>query len=71
MPYYVVKNRADDTVRLVSAPTPAQAFRHVVKDFAEVTQAKPEDLVRLLTNGVEAEKVEPQAGRGRPRKEEA
>lgn len=61
MPYYQITNHATNTTRLVNAPTPAQALRHVARDTLAVKAASADAVVKLMQSGVvcEVAKAEP------------
>lgn len=52
---YKVEGPVPDQTRLVRANTPAQAVRHAVKSDYSATVAAQDDLVELLSRGVQVE----------------
>lgn len=61
MPYYAITNNATNTQRLVNAPNPAQALRHVSRETFSVKAATADTVVKLIQGGVilEVAKAEP------------
>lgn len=52
---YIVKDRLNQSTRLVRAANPAQALRFVATDQFSVSPAKPNDLVALLGTNIQVE----------------
>jgi hypothetical protein len=55
-----------DRTRLVRAATKNAAIRHVAKDIISATVASQNDLVALLSEGVEVEDASPEEGEQPP-----
>lgn len=49
---YVIRDRIDDTVRLVEASTAAQALRHVAAQAYDVAVAKPKTVAHHMARDV-------------------
>lgn len=52
---YIVKDRLNQSTRLVRAANPAQALRYVAVDQFTVAPAKPNDLIALLGSSIQVE----------------
>jgi hypothetical protein len=52
---YIVKDRLNQSTRLVRANNPAQALRHVATDQFTVAPAKTNDLALLLGTSIQVE----------------
>jgi hypothetical protein len=52
---YIVRDRLNQSTRLIRANNPAQALRHVANDQFTVAPAKTNDLVALLGSSIEVE----------------
>lgn len=55
---YVVTNKATGEARLVSAPNPSQALKHVTAQAFATHAATPTDVARLMSQGVQVESIE-------------
>lgn len=57
MPLYSVTNATTKTTRLVEAPNPSQALRHVTTDEYAVKAASAALVAKLMSAGVKLESV--------------
>jgi hypothetical protein len=57
---YVVRDTATNKERLVRAGHPSTAVQHVTKDQFKAEVAKPDDIYRLASAGVQVETVGPE-----------
>lgn len=55
---YVVTNKQSGEARLVAAPNPSQALKHVTAQAYATHAATPTDVARLMSQGVQVESVE-------------
>ena len=53
---YIVKDKRSDQPRLVMAPNPAQALRHITHSLFEVKAANATEVAELMTADVPLEK---------------
>ncbi len=52
---YIVKDKLNQSTRLVRAANPAQALRYVAQDTFAVAPAKTDDLVKLIGTNIQVE----------------
>jgi len=57
MPLYAVTNTTDKTTRLVEAPNPSQALRHVTTEQFAVKAASAALVAKLMGAGIALESV--------------
>jgi len=57
MRIYIVNDKTNDTTRLVEAPNPAQALRHVTLKQFDVSAASAIEVAKLMSTGVKLETI--------------
>jgi len=55
---YLVREKGDDEIRLIRAGSPAQVFRHLIKDRFEIEKPNTADVADYVDAGVPVERVD-------------
>lgn len=55
---YLVREKGDDTIRLIRAGSPAQVFRHLVKGRFHIEKPNTADVADYVDAGIPVERVD-------------
>lgn len=54
---YLVREKGDDKIRLIRAGSPAQVFRHLIRDRFDIERPSTADVADYVEAGIQVERV--------------